>query len=145
MQKAELESCEPPQVRHEKNIHFPEGLPAFETVHDFLLIWKEEEAPFLWLQAEDQPQLAFITIDPFLVCPDYTPDVSDEDVDFLKIENQEDAVILSIVNVRNNPDFLITANLLSPLIINWKEKIGKQVILRNNQKYSVRFEIPRPE
>jgi flagellar assembly factor FliW len=125
----------------QKNIHFPEGLPAFERVCDFLLIWNEEEAPFVWLQAAKHPDLSFITIDPFLIYPDYLPDIPEEDVQKLHIESEEDVFLLSIVNVRNNPDLQITANLLSPLVINWREQIGKQVILTNHQKYSVKFAI----
>ena len=123
----------------ERVIHFPEGLPAFENVKDFVIISNEEEAPFLWLQAVAVPNLAFITIDPFLICPEYLPDICDDDVDALKIETEEDVIILSIVNIRNNAENGVTANLVGPVVINWREKLGKQVILRNHLSYSVKY------
>lgn len=127
-----------------REIYFPEGLPAFENYRDFMLIWNEDEAPFIWLQCKSKPRLAFVTIDPFLVCSNYLPDITDEDVDLLKIEEEKDVFIISIVNIRNQPEFSMTANLLSPIVINWKEKLGKQVILRNHHLYSVKYVIENP-
>lgn len=124
-----------------KELHFPQGLPAFETFKEFFIVSNEKEAPFLWLQSKKQASLAFVTIDPFLVLADYLPDISDDDVSLLKIENEEDVLILSIVNIANQSSQEITANLLSPVVINWKRQLGKQVILQNHQKYSVRTKI----
>ena len=122
-------------------ILFPEGLPAFEKQRHFVLISNEEEAPFLWLQSQSNQNLSFITIDPFLIHTNYRPDVSEEDIKYLKIDKQEDVAVISIVNIRNNNEMGVTANLLSPILINWKERLGKQVILQNHQKYSVRYPI----
>jgi len=129
------------QQKCTKTIFFPEGLPAFETQKEFVLIQNEEEAPFLWLQSKNNSKLAFITIDPFVIHKNYLPDIPEEDVKFLKITDQDDVLILSIVNIRNNQNLDITANILSPVIINWKERIGKQVILKNHQQYSVKYPI----
>lgn len=131
-------------VVQRERIHFPEGLPAFEGVKDFHILSNQEEAPFLWLQALDQPRLAFVTVDPFLVSPDYLPDISDEDVRQLGISHEDEAFLLSIVNIHNDPMEGITANLISPIVINWKKRIGKQVILQNHLQYSVRHRIDQP-
>ena len=128
-------------LHHSKSVHFPEGLPAFEEVKDFLLVANEEEAPFMWLQALAVPNLAFVVVDPFLVHPDYQPDLLDSDVESLKIEDESDVFILSIVNLRHNSEQGITANLVGPIVINWKERIGKQVILKNHLNYSVKYRL----
>lgn len=128
-------------LQHRKKITFPEGLPAFEQVKDFVLIANEEEAPFLWLQAVSSPNLAFIVVDPFLVNPDYRPDICDDDVDFLKLTDPNDALVLAIVNIHNSNGDGITANLVGPIVVNTKERTGKQVILQNHLKYSVRHRI----
>ncbi len=143
MKPIEADAIVKSSKNHQKSIFFAEGLPAFETHNHFLLIWNEEEAPFIWLQSQSSAQLAFITIDPFLINSDYLPDIPDEDVEALKIADQKDVFILSIVNIRNNPKLVVTANLLSPIVINWKEQLGKQVILNNHQLYSVRHPIPQ--
>lgn len=126
------------ESNHSKAIHFPDGLPAFERVKNFVVVGNEEEAPFLWLQSTDNPNLAFIIIDPFLIHPEYRPDISDEDVKFLEIDDPTDAFVLAIVNIRNGNDQEVTANLISPIVINWKKRLAKQVILRNHLDYSVR-------
>ncbi len=129
-------------LQNNKSIQFPEGLPAFEQVKDFVLISNEEEQPFLWLQAVDTPNLAFITIDPFMICPEYKPDICDDDTKFLELESPEDALVLSIVNLHNSDGTGVTANLVGPIVINVKKRIGKQVILQNHLKYSVRYPLP---
>ena len=128
-----------------KKISFPFGLPAFEDVREFVLIANEDEAPFIWLQAISTTTLAFITVDPFIVCKDYLPDIPDEDARSLGIETPDDAFILSIVNMKNQENTGITANLVSPIVINWRNLQGKQVIIRNYQDYSVRHLIRTDE
>lgn len=132
-------------VVQRERIHFPEGLPAFEAVKDFRIVANDEEAPFLWLQAVQEPGLAFVTVDPFLVHPDYLPDISDTDVHQLKIQHEDDAFLLCIVNIHSDLKEGITANLISPIVINWKEKLAKQVILQNHLHYSVKFRIDKPQ
>lgn len=129
------------QKQPKKTIQFPEGLPAFENVKEFVIISNEEEAPFLWLQATSVPNLAFLTIDPFLIYENYRPDISEDDVEALKINKPEDCIVLSIVNLRHNKEGVVTANLVSPVVINWNEQVGKQVILRNHLDYSVKYPI----
>lgn len=128
-------------LQHSKVLSFPEGLPAFEHVKEFILVSNESEAPFFWLQAVSEPNLAFVTIDPFLIYPGYRPDVCDEDCEFLKLSDPKDALVLSIVNLKNSEDQGVTANLVGPIVVNWKEKVGKQVIIQNHLDYSVRFRI----
>lgn len=128
-------------IRNLGPIQFPDGIPAFETVKEFVLIVNEEEAPFLWLQAKNNPELAFITIDPFLVNNDYRPDIGDNDVSQLKITSQEEVLLLSIVNIHNSGELGITTNLVSPIVINKKARLGKQVILQNHLDYTVKHRI----
>ena len=128
-------------LQNNQSIQFPDGLPAFESVREFVLIQNPEEDPFLWLQAVSSPNLAFITVDPFLVCPEYKPDINEEDVAFLQLSQPEDAFVLSIVNIQNSDGQGVTANLVGPIVINVRERIGKQVIIQNHLKYSVRFRI----
>jgi flagellar assembly factor FliW len=145
MQSEKIDVLDEATKQHHKSIFFPDGLPAFESVREFVIISNEEEAPFIWLQAVSTPNLAFVTIDPFLVYPEYRPDIGDDDVKKLKIENEEDVLILGIVNISNDPAEGITTNLVGPVVINWKMRLGKQVVLQNHGKYSVRYRIDNLE
>lgn len=137
MQSAQAQNISDTIFDKNRTISFPEGIPAFESATEFILITNEEEAPFLWLQAASTSNFAFITIDPFLVFPEYRPDIAEEDVKILELNSEEEAFVLCIVTIHNQ-SHAITTNLVSPIIINWKKRLGKQVILRNHLDYSVR-------
>ena len=125
---------------HSENIfHFPEGLPAFEYIKEFIFLFKPDTSPFLFMQALNPPDISFVCIDPFLIHPDYKPRISDADAGFLHLKRPSDALILSIVTVK--PDVTeTTANLQGPIIINMQTSVGRQIVCEN-QKYPVRYKI----
>ena len=82
--------------------------------------------------------LAFLVVPPCFVMPDYAPDLSDEDVDFLEIRNPNDAMVLNIVTLK--PDGTATVNLKGPIVINRHTMIGKQVVL-NQSAYPIKHPI----
>jgi flagellar assembly factor FliW len=125
---------------HSENIfHFPEGLPAFEDVKEFVFLCKPDTRPFFFMQALEPKDLAFVCIDPFLVCPDYQPIISAADAKFLHLDRPEDALIVSIVTVAKDVHN-ITTNLQAPVVINISAGIGKQIIC-DSQNYPVRYRI----
>ena len=128
-------------LQKREKIYFSEGLLAFENIREFELLANPDEAPFLWLQDVNNSKLAFITIDPFLVFPRYRPDIPAEDLEVLKIRSPGDVFITCIVNIKHAKTQGVTANLVSPVVINWKEGIGKQIILANYHHYLVKFKI----
>jgi len=125
---------------HSENIfHFPEGLPAFEYIKEFVFLFKPDTTPFIYMQALNPADITFVCIDPFLIHPDYKPRICDADVSFLHLKRPEDALVLSIVTVR--PDVAeTTANLQGPVIVNMQTSIGKQIVCEN-QKYPLRYKI----
>ena len=55
-------------------IRFPTGMFGFDDEHDFLLLPFEGSGhSMLCLQSTATPALAFILLDPFSLCPSYTP------------------------------------------------------------------------
>ncbi|MFC1809773.1 flagellar assembly protein FliW, partial [Candidatus Omnitrophota bacterium] len=111
------------EVDQEKVIHFPEGIIGFQDIKNYLLIGKKERM-VMWLQAIDNPEIAFIVVNPFLFEPSYNPKLSRQDLEFLKVTDVAGINILSIVVVPKNPQEM-TANLLGPLVINTQEKMGR--------------------
>lgn len=125
---------------HSDNIfHFPEGLPAFENIKEFVFIHKPDTTPFLFMHAMEPADLAFVCVDPFLICPDYSVRISQSDLDFLHLEKPEDALTLSIVTVNHDMRYT-TANLQGPIIINFQASLGKQIICEGAE-YPVRYRI----
>ena len=54
-------------VEEKQLLKFPEGIMGFEEFHNYALIESEYE-PFIWLQSVDNKNLAFLLVDPFLIC-----------------------------------------------------------------------------
>lgn len=128
-------------LQHTKKIYMPNGLGGFEKLKDFTLTITPSEAPIIWLNAVKEPKISFITVDPFIVCPEYHPEFADEDIDALEIQSAEDMLVLCIASVekKNNPS--MTINLIAPILINWVSGIGKQVIIKNEQEYTLEYRL----
>lgn len=116
-------------------IQLPLGLLGFEKVTNYTLLGSPEESPFLWLQMVEDPSLFFLVVPPGQVVENYEPDISDEDGDFLELENSQDALVLNIVTV--HCDGQATVNLKGPIVVNRFTLRGKQVIPRNVSSFSL--------
>ena len=125
---------------HSENIfHFPEGLPAFEHVKEFVFLCKPDTRPFFFMQSLNPPDLAFVCMDPFMIYFDYEPKIGDADVKRLHLERMEDALLISLVTVTKDM-MNITANLQGPIVINIRASLGKQIIC-DGQNYPVRYRV----
>ncbi len=128
------------EIKEEDIIHFPEGLLGFEEEKQFVIINNEDEQnPFHWLQSVQNPELAFVIINPFFVFPDYDIILPKSAQDKLKIEDKKDVVIYSIVVVPEDMEKM-TTNLSGPIVINAEKKLGKQVIL-DDDRYTTKHYI----
>ena len=132
-----------PMPRNEDVIHLPLGLLGFERFKEYLLVESPEEAPFRWLQALDDPALTFLVIPLMDVIGRYEPNISDEDVAFLRLNSPQDAIIFGIVTLR--PQARATVNLKGPIILNRHTFRGKQVVLANAAQYPLRYPLPTAE
>jgi len=115
------------------------GLLGFEKIKQYTLLASQEEAPFLWLQMAEDPSLAFLVISPSFVLESYQPDISEEEVVFLGLNDPQEALILNIVTVHKNGT--ATVNLKGPIIINRRTLIGKQVVPLNAANYSLQHPV----
>ncbi|TCS79639.1 flagellar assembly protein FliW [Pectinatus cerevisiiphilus] len=118
-------------IDENKIIKFTEGIPAFETEHEFIIIPYGEETAFLFLQSVITPDLAFLMVNPFAFFADYEITINDDVMEALKIEKQEDLLIFSFLTVHDGDVKKTTANLLAPVIINQNNLQGVQLILEN--------------
>lgn len=127
-------------VEEENIINFNPGLLAFEGFSRFIMLDIAESPKFKWLQSIDKPEVVFLLVDPFKVKDDYYVDLKDELLDSLSISTPEDVLVYTIVNVPASGLKDATANLVGPLIINWRQKCARQIILEygdNEIKYPI--------
>ena len=119
-------------------VQLPLGLLGFERIKTYSLIFKPDQEPFCWLSVPNGDDLAFLVVPPNWVLPEYAPDLSDEDVDFLEIRNPNDALVFNIVTLKS--DGSATVNLKGPIVINRHTMIGKQVVL-SQSSYAIKHPI----
>lgn len=119
------------EVSDDKIFEIPDGLYGFEDYKKYALLDSDYD-PFLWLQSIDNPNLAFLIVDPFLICNDYETDIDDDTLKKINITKPEDVIIMTIVTIpaSGSP---ITANFQGPLVINKACRKCIQVILNDNR------------
>ena len=111
-------------------ITMPSGLLGLETRTRFCLVRHRAGESFQWLQSVEEPGLAFVVIEPSDYFEGYEVEIGDSDVDKLRLTDAGDALVLTIVTIRDG-GAVITANLAAPIIINSQNNLGAQVVLQN--------------
>jgi flagellar assembly factor FliW len=119
-----------------------DGLIGIADKKHFLLIEKEAFQPFSYLQCIDDPGLALVVINPFLVESSYNFALHEEDLRSMGIKNPDDFLMLAVVVFAARLED-VTVNLKAPLLINIHTKQGRQVILLNDD-YSVSEPLLKP-
>ena len=115
-------------------IHFPSGLVGYPGGQRFILDQGDGGVFELRGVNEDDPDFLVVAPAPFF--PDYAPVIDDETVRRLDLRGQQDALVLLVVTLREEPEDA-SANTLAPLIINARTRDAVQVIL-TGQSFSLR-------
>lgn len=118
------------------NITFEKGIPGLEEYKIFELSEVQENKNLKMLISEKDENVGFITISPFKLKKDYEIELNDETITDLEIEKPEDVMLLNIITLGKTLE-TSTVNLKAPLVINIKNKKGKQLILQDD-KYKVK-------
>ncbi len=118
------------EIPQSKLIKVPEGIIGFPDSRLYALLDPSAgDSVFLWLQAADDPDLAFIITNPLEFILDYTVDKSEPDIQRLDIAGKPPPALFVIITVpRNDPDN-VTANLLAPLLYFENENILYQIVM----------------
>jgi flagellar assembly factor FliW len=140
MNTLELMEPEKKTVTGENLLRLPLGLLGFELVKNYALLSRPHEEPFYWLQMLEDAKHAFLIVSPFIAVPDYEPDISQQDVDFLGLTTPADSLVYNIVTLRGKGP--ATINLKGPIIINRHTMVGKQVIPNNAATFSLHHPLP---
>jgi flagellar assembly factor FliW len=127
------------EIDDNKILIFEKGLPGLEEDKRYALLSNEDSRPVSWLQSLDHREISLPVMDPFMVCPDYSFDISQNDVEILTIEDIKDVYVLSILVIPKNINAM-TINLSAPIIINVRNSKGCQIIL-DDRKYRVRVPV----
>lgn len=125
----------PVEVSADELVTFEDGLPGFSGPRTMALLGAGDmpgglsadgHHSLFWLQDAEDPDVAFLTIVPWSVYPDYDIDV---DVDG---SDPDDLCVLVIVTVRREDGAVkLTSNLLAPVVIDSRARRGRQIILHD--------------
>lgn len=115
---------------------FEKGLPGLPDDRKYALLSNEESRPISWLQSLDHYEISLPVVDPFIISPDYSFDISPDDVNNLQIEQVRDVYVLCVLVIPSKIESM-TINLSAPIIINVKNRKGCQIIL-DDRRYSMR-------
>jgi flagellar assembly factor FliW len=126
-------------VTDEQLIDFRDGILGFDSIKKFAIL-EEEGSPFLWLQAVEEPSLAFVMISPLSFLDEYSLVISQGDLDDVGAKDPQELLVYSIVTIPSENPADMTANLQGPVIINPTTRKGKQAISLSD-KYFVRHRI----
>ena len=112
------------EVAKDRIIYFPDGLMGFSDIKRFILM-DYKDTSLKWLQAIDDPDIAFIVMPPYEVFPDYSLKIDKSIYNLLALESEDDLVIFVMLRVEGGR---VTANLQGPLVLNSITKRGVQIV-----------------
>jgi flagellar assembly factor FliW len=124
---------------------FPSGLPGFEEERAFLFLKIPDSEPLMFLQSLKNRNLCFALLPILTVAPDFRVELSPEELVELELpEHRQPAlgkdVLLAALICAGNSEEVPCANLMSPVVVNLKTRVGLQVI-HPESGYSHRHQI----
>lgn len=119
-------------VKDESILTFPSGLLGFHEQTRYVILDHDTDAPFKWLQAVDDPGLAFVIMDPADFLEGYSVALTPEALAEVKGDASEDLSVAVILTIPSEDPASVTANLRGPLLMNPRTKLGKQLVLADS-------------
>jgi flagellar assembly factor FliW len=128
-------------VGPQQMLNFVSPILGFEDQAQFALLPHEEDSPFQWLQALQNPALAFVVTQPALFGMEYSFDLSEAVAKALSIESADDLEVFTLVTIPDDAPHTMTTNLLGPIVWNRKNNQAMQVVLEDAQRYPTKVRL----
>lgn len=116
-------------INDDKIITMTTPFLGFAEERKFILLPHGPDSLFWWLQAVDNPDLAFVVIQPAVLTADYQPVIPLHCQQELQASGQGELELLVILTIPKGRPEAMTANLLGPVALNPDKKLAKQVLL----------------
>ncbi|MDA3900667.1 MAG: flagellar assembly protein FliW [Spirochaetes bacterium] len=114
-------------IDEETLFSFPDGLFGFENLKKFTIV-EEADSPMMWLQSCNEPDLAFVILRVLDFMKEYDLSISQGDLEAVLVDDPSKLEVFAIITIPLDNPSDMTANLMGPIIINMKKRIGRQVI-----------------
>ncbi len=116
---------------------FVDGLIGMEDCRRWVLLGDEENSALGWLQSLERPEVALGVVSPRRFVPDYRVRVGRREIAPLGLENPNDAQVLVIVS---HVAGSLALNLKAPLVIHLAERLGRQIVARDDHAVQHRLQ-----
>jgi flagellar assembly factor FliW len=114
----------------------PDGLIGLPNYTSAEIVCSPEQVPFLWLHLRGpEGVINFIVIEPGGIIRGYEPELFAMDAAFLDISDPAEAMVLNIVTLEARHPVSARVNLVGPLVINRRTRIGRQLVIANYSAY----------
>ena len=127
------------EVNEENLINFDYGLPGFEDLKKFTILDLEEYNPFLLLHSVEDQNIAMIVLNAGQLDLEDDLHIPEENLKELKDGDDHELGIFLILKIMDSGKE-ITANTKAPVLINFQNQKGRQIILEN-EKLSMDYSI----
>lgn len=114
-------------------ITFKQGILGFCDYHRYILLSRPETAPLSVLQCVDQPELAFLVAAPANPINGLNLGRLNATLQELKARSPEDLQMFVTFTIPPGRPTEATANFSSPILINPRTKLGKQLLLESQK------------
>ena len=134
----ELAPLAEPENRVANSFTLPQGLIGFRDYTCAELLYLPDHLPFLWMKLSNLKgdSVHFVVLEPGGVLPGYTPELFDDDAANLDLRDGSEAMVLNIVTLEQQRPLEAKVNLIGPIIVNRRTKLGRQLVISNYSSYS---------
>ena len=85
------------EVDERQRLRFPCGLFGFEHLTEFVLL-DSAQPPFYWLQSLEEPEIAFVLIDPSFFRPDYRLEIPQGERQDIGCDGEESVLTFACIH-----------------------------------------------
>ncbi len=114
-------------------IHFPWGIPGFEELKRYVLL-EHRHGPFKWLQAVDDPDVAFVVAPPDIFGLQYK--VPENKASVLHLQNVNDLAILILISF-DRTTHTVRPHMHTPLLLNASSREAYQWVIEAGEQNHV--------
>jgi flagellar assembly factor FliW len=125
------------EVDEQSIITFTQPIIGFQEFRRFVILDGPEGGNLKGLQSTDTGDLTFVLMDPRQVVSDYEVKLGDHELSEMVVTHADELDVYTLVVVPQDPAQVRT-NLKAPILINPKQRLGKQTIL-DKSSYPVQF------
>lgn len=112
----------------ESVITFDEGIVGLPHLRRLVIVSQPEIVPFLWLASVEEPETAFLVMEPHSQFDNYAPALPAQVSARIGMQEKEQPLLLTIVRIM--PEWQCsTVNLRAPLVIAPSSMRGTQLVL----------------